>query len=126
LSVKDKSRGEEMAKMDEGTIFKKVAGILSEALGVAEDEVSLDSHLDKDLGAESIDYLDIIFRIEKEFDFKIPTEIMPEDTKKVDALPGDKNFSELEGKVDMESMMDLATVKAIVDYIGYRLEKGGK
>ena len=112
-----------MTRMDEGTVFKKVAAILSEALEMPEDEISMDSHLDKDLGTESIDYLDIIFRIEKEFNFKIPTEITPDDTKKVETLPGDKDFSQLEGKVDLDSVMNLATVRSIVDYIGYRLEK---
>ncbi|MFQ6104547.1 MAG: acyl carrier protein [Candidatus Glassbacteria bacterium] len=115
-----------MAKMDEGEVFTKVVSLLSEALGVPAEEISMDSHLEQDLGAESIDYLDVIFRIEREFNFKIPTEISPEETKKIDSLPGDKDFTELEGKVDLESLMNLATVRAIVDYIQYRLEKGGE
>ncbi len=115
-----------MATMDGAQVLKKVAGILSEALGVSEDEITGESHLEHDLGAESIDYLDIIFRIEKEFNFKIPTEIAPEDSQKVDSLPGDKNFTDLEGKVDLESVMNLVTVGSIVDYIMYRLEKVGE
>jgi len=110
--------------MDETAIFQKVANILSEALEMPEDEILMDSHLEKDLGTESIDYLDIIFRIEKDFGFKIPTQIMPEETTKVESLPGDKNFSDLDGKVDLDSVMNLATVKSIVDYVGYRLAKG--
>jgi len=110
--------------MDETTIYNKVVTILSEALEIPEDEISMDSHLEKDLGTESIDYLDIIFRIEKDFGFKIQTEIMPEDSTAVESLPGDKDFSSLEGKVDLNSVMNLATVKSIVDYVSYRLEKG--
>ena len=115
-----------MVKMDEGEVLAKVVNILSEALGVPAEEVTMDSHLERDLGAESIDYLDVIFRIEREFSFKIPTEVAPEETKKIDALPGDGDFSELEGKVDLESLMNFATVRAIVDYILYRLGKGGE
>lgn len=111
--------------MDERTVYRKVAGILAQALGIPETEVAMESHLDKDLGAESIDYLDIIFRLEKEFGFKIPTQITPGETQKVDALPGDKDFSSLEGKVDLESVMNIATVKSIVDYVMYRLGKEG-
>ncbi len=107
-------------------VFRKVAALLSEALGVPEEEITLESHLDRDLGAESIDYLDVIFRIEKEFGFKIPTQIAPAESKQVDSLPGDRDFSELEGKVDLESVMNIATVQAIVDYVQYRLGKGGE
>jgi acyl carrier protein len=107
--------------MDEQSVYRKVSAILSEALGIPQAEVSMDSHLDRDLGAESIDYLDIIFRIEREFGFKIPTQISPADSRKVNALPGDKDFSSLEGRVDLESVMNIATVKSIVDYVMYRL-----
>ena len=57
--------------MDE-EILKKVSTTLSEALGIEEDEVKLESSLVRDLGAESIDFIDIIFRLEKTFDIKIP------------------------------------------------------
>lgn len=112
--------------MSQEAVFKKVAALLSEALGVPEDEIALESHLDRDLGAESIDYLDVMFRIEKEFGFKIPTQISPVDSKQVDTLPGDGNFSDLEGKVDLASVMSIATVQAVVDYVMYRIGKGGE
>jgi acyl carrier protein len=61
-------------------IFSKVQTALVDALGVDEDEVTPDATLIGDLGAESIDFLDIVFRLEKAFDIKIPRgELFPED-----------------------------------------------
>ena len=53
-------------------IYPKVAEIIADALGCDEDEVSPDSSLINDLDAESIDFLDIVFRLEREFKVKIP------------------------------------------------------
>jgi acyl carrier protein len=67
-----------MANKDE--IFSKVQTALVDALGVDEEEVTPDATLVGDLGAESIDFLDIVFRLEKAFDIKIPRgELFPED-----------------------------------------------
>jgi acyl carrier protein len=52
-------------------VFEKVKEVLEEALGVDEDEVTPEATLGGDLGAESIDYLDIVFRLEKAFGIKI-------------------------------------------------------
>lgn len=67
-------------------IFKKVQDVLVNALGVEEEEVTPEATLRADLGAESIDFLDIVFRLEKAFTsdpahpFKIPrNELFPED-----------------------------------------------
>ncbi len=61
-------------------IFDKIRTALVEALGVDEDEVTPEATLVGDLGAESIDFLDIVFRLEKAFDIKIPRgELFPED-----------------------------------------------
>src|SRR5574339_738768 len=61
-------------------IFDKVRTALVDALGVDEDEVTPEATLVGDLGAESIDFLDIVFRLEKAFDIKIPRgELFPED-----------------------------------------------
>src|SRR5438309_7136329 len=53
-------------------IFEKVQSTLVDALGVDEDDVTPDATLFKDLGAESIDLLDIVFRLERNFGIKIP------------------------------------------------------
>jgi acyl carrier protein len=61
-------------------VFSKVQLALVDALGVDEDEVTPEARLVGDLGAESIDFLDIVFRLEKAFDIKIPRgELFPED-----------------------------------------------
>ena len=58
--------------MDEKVIYEKVKESVVEALGVDDDEVTPDAVLFDDLGAESLDLLDIVFRLEKEFSIKIP------------------------------------------------------
>jgi acyl carrier protein len=61
-------------------VSDKIKAALVNALGVDEDEVTPDATLVGDLGAESIDFLDIVFRLEKAFDIKVPrAELFPED-----------------------------------------------
>lgn len=61
-------------------VFDKIRAALVDALGVDEDEVTPNATLTGDLGAESIDFLDIVFRLEKTFNIKIPQEeLMPRD-----------------------------------------------
>lgn len=52
--------------------FERVQAVIADALYLDKDEIQLDSSLMKDLGAESIDFLDIVFRLEKEFGIKLP------------------------------------------------------
>jgi len=66
--------------LDQEEIFEKVQEALIDALGVDDDEVSREATLVGDLGAESIDFLDIVFKLEKAFDITIPREeLSPED-----------------------------------------------
>ena len=58
--------------MDENAIYEKVKESVVEALGIDDDEVTPNALLFDDLGAESLDLLDIVFRLEKEFGIKIP------------------------------------------------------
>jgi acyl carrier protein len=61
-------------------IYEKVRAALEDALGVDEDEVTPEATLVGDLGAESIDFLDIVFKLEKSFNITIPRdELSPED-----------------------------------------------
>jgi acyl carrier protein len=61
-------------------VFEKVQEALMEALGVDDDEVTPQATMVGDLGAESIDFLDIVFRLEKAFEIEIPrSELFPED-----------------------------------------------
>ena len=60
-------------------ISARVAEVLVEALNVEEDEIRPAATLQGDLGAESIDFLDIVFRLEREFGIKIPRgELFPD------------------------------------------------
>src|SRR3954453_10146753 len=60
-------------------IHTTVARVFVESLGVDEDDVTPGATLQGDLGAESIDFLDIVFRLEREFDIRIPRdELFPE------------------------------------------------
>ncbi|MDA1018011.1 MAG: acyl carrier protein [Planctomycetota bacterium] len=60
-------------------IFTRVRSQLIDALGADDEEVTREATLAGDLGAESIDFLDIVFRLEKEFDLKIPRgELFPD------------------------------------------------
>jgi acyl carrier protein len=61
-------------------VFEKIQAALVDALGVDDDEVTPDATMVGDLGAESIDFLDIVFRLEKAFEIEIPRqELFPED-----------------------------------------------
>ena len=61
-------------------VFEKVQEALMDALGVDDDEVTREATMVGDLGAESIDFLDIVFRLEKAFEIEIPrSELFPED-----------------------------------------------
>ena len=67
------------AQIDE--VYPKVAQIVSDALGCEPDEVKPQSSLIVDLDAESIDFLDLVFRLEKGFGVKIPRGKIVEDAR---------------------------------------------
>ena len=54
------------------SVYPKVREIIADVLVIDEEDVSLQSRLIADLGAESIDFLDLVFQLEKEFGIKIP------------------------------------------------------
>jgi acyl carrier protein len=83
-------------------IYEKVSATLVEALNVDDDEIQPTSTLQGDLGAESIDFLDIVFRLEREFNIKIPRgELFPEAI-----FQGDPEFVE-NGKVTDKGLKEL-------------------
>jgi acyl carrier protein len=60
-------------------IYGKVLRVLAESLNVEAEDLTPSATLQRDLGAESIDFLDIVFRLEREFDIRIPRgELFPE------------------------------------------------
>src|ERR1700720_3712211 len=95
-------------------IYAKVSATLVEALNVEEDEINPDSTLQGDLGAESIDFLDIVFRLEREFGIKIPrNELFPESI-----FQGDPEFVQ-EGKVTAKGLEELKTRMPFADLSGF-------
>jgi len=69
-------------------IYGKVTRVLVDSLNVDEGEVTPTATLQGDLGAESIDFLDIVFRLEREFGIRIPRgELFPESV-----FQGDPDF----------------------------------
>jgi acyl carrier protein len=83
-------------------IYGKVARMLVESLNVDEDDLTPAATLQGDLGAESIDFLDIVFRLEREFGIKVPRgELFPESV-----FQGDPEFVR-EGRVTDQGMGEL-------------------
>src|SRR6266571_5862657 len=83
-------------------IYQKVSATLIEALNVDEDQITPNATLQGDLGAESIDFLDIVFRLEREFGIKIPRgELFPESI-----FQGDPEFVQ-DGKVTERGLAEL-------------------
>lgn len=58
--------------MNVESVFPKVREIIADVLVIDEETITLPSRLIVDLGAESIDFLDLVFQLEKEFGIKIP------------------------------------------------------
>ena len=67
--------------MNVAGIFPQVQAIVADVLVVDEEEVSLKSRLIADLGAESIDFLDLVFQLEREFNVKIPRGQLEKDAR---------------------------------------------
>ena len=125
----------------EDEVFSKIQQVLSGALGVEKDEIRPEASLVRDLGAESIDFIDIIFRLEKAFDIKIPSgELFPGNilndeqfVKEGRVTPA--GLEELKAKVpylDIQSfskdpqvsrLADFFTVRMVMSYIQDRFAK---
>lgn len=122
-------------------IFETVQETLVDALGVDDDEVTMDATLSGDLGAESIDYLDILFRLEKAFDIKIPRgELFPESLSAADSSfvqdgkVTDAGIAQLREKLPhadidkfaedpaVENIQDLFTVRMLVNFLENKLD----
>ena len=121
-------------------IYEKVSATLVEALNVDEGDIKPTATLQGDLGAESIDFLDIVFRLEREFGIKIPRgELFPESIFQGDpefvqnGKVTDKGLAELRAKMpfadlsrfeqnpEVSAISDLFTVDMITRYIQGKL-----
>ena len=126
--------------MSRDEIFHEVQEVLVDALGVEDDEVTTEATLMGDLGAESIDFLDIVFRLEKAFGIKIPREeLFPAESlmNNPDFVSNGKlteiglaelrdkvphtDFSTFENDPDINKLGDLFTVGAIINYVETKL-----
>lgn len=126
--------------MSRDGIFQKVQEVLVDALGVDDDEVAENATLMGDLGAESIDFLDIVFRLEKTFNIKISREeLFPIETminnpefvsngkltqaglKEIKAMMPHTDFTSFESNPDINKLGDLFTVNSIVNFIELKL-----
>ena len=123
----------------ETEIFEKVREALVDALGVDDDEVTPEATLQGDLDAESIDFLDIVFRLEKAFDIKIERgELFPEDILtntdyvedgKVNATGISKlkermpfaDLSKFESEPVVQNLGQQLTVKDMCNFVAYKL-----
>ncbi len=102
-----------MASRDE--ILETVTETLVDALGVDDDEVTLEATLVDDLGAESIDFLDIVFRLEKNFNIKIPRgELFPEGLTSDSSLVADGQVTE-DGIATLRAKMPHADIDSFAD-----------
>jgi acyl carrier protein len=126
--------------MSRDEIFNNVQGVMVDALGVDDDEVTMESALMGDLGAESIDFLDIVFRLEKTFGIKIPREeLFPAESlmNNAEFVSNGKltetglselrqkiphiDLTEFENDPDINKLGNLFTVGAIVNYVEAKL-----
>ena len=122
--------------MSREEIFEEVKEVLIDALGLDDDEVTETATLMSDLGAESIDFLDIVFRLEKSFGIKIPREeLFPADSllSNPDFVSNgkltEKGLEEFKAKMphaditafqedpDVNKLADLFTVASIVNFV---------
>lgn len=120
-------------------VISKVQEVLVDALGVDDDEVILQAKLVADLGAESIDFLDIVFRLEKAFGVKIeqselfPDNVLSDPNYVVDGKVTDHGMSELRNRMphanletfdasrSVDDFPDIFTVDAIVKFVQNKL-----
>ncbi len=102
--------------MTRDEIYAKIRDVLVDALGVDEEDVTPQAQLAADLGAESIDFLDIQFKLEQAFGFKIPQgEMFP------DNLAQDPTFVH-EGKVTPKGIAELRTRLPHFDFAGFETD----
>ena len=75
----------------EASVFKTVQSCFCEALELDEDEVTWDAKILDDLGAESLDLLDVVFRLERAFDIQIPRGGIEAEARHTNEGPGEED-----------------------------------
>jgi acyl carrier protein len=128
-----------LTQNEKNEIAKNVRSIISQALKADESKIQLESSLIRDLGAESIDFLDIVFRLEKTFKIKIPKgelfpeklltdarfvsngQITPAGLEELRKRVPNANWSAFEKNPLVANLGDVFTVGMIVDYLSEKL-----
>jgi len=128
--------------MTQEEVFEKVRDALVEALALDEEQVTSEASIMRDLGAESIDILDIVFRLEKAFRIKIPPgdlfpdnilnnpeyvdqgKLTPAGLAKLEETLPHVDFSELRQNSDVTNLMSVFKVQTIVNYVQGKLTDG--
>lgn len=121
-------------------VYEKVQEVLEDALGVDDDEVTKEATLVGDLGAESIDFLDIVFRLEKAFEIKIdqselfPDNVLTDPRYVQDGKVTDEGMATLrerlphadleafDGNRDVEEFSNVFTVDAVVKFVQSKVD----
>src|SRR5215212_9855355 len=126
--------------MSHDEVYSKVKALLVDTLGVDDDDVTPDAILKDDLGAESLDFLDISFRLEKAFGIKIGKGEMIPDMQNDPTLVKDgvvtpvgmsmlkeripsNNFPAFESDPKLDNMSKLFTVDTIVSFVEQKLQQ---
>ncbi len=127
--------------MTRDDIFKKIQAILVDALAVDDGDVEMSSVLTKDLGAESIDFLDIVFKLEQAFGIKIQQgelfpegvaqdpkfvrdgKVTPEGIATLKARLPHVNFAKFESDPQVGKVGELFTVETLVRFVEGKLKK---
>lgn len=129
-------------KMNEKQIALKVKACIAETVGVKEEEVTLTASVIDDLGADSLDLLDLVFRLEQDFDIRISRgeiesrakETMPEEDFEVDGFLSEKAKAELgkslpevdksrfEGNLRKSDIPRLFTVQTFITLVKGKLD----
>jgi acyl carrier protein len=125
---------------DSNEIDARITKVLVQALGVDEDDIEPSATLQGDLGAESIDFLDIVFRLEREFMIRIPrgelfSELLFQDVTQVleDGHVTDAGLATLRSRLPyadwnslerdrrLNQISDLITVNLLRSYVTWKL-----
>ena len=132
-----------MAVASHEEIFDKVKEVLEYALGADSEDITIDATLIGDLGAESIDFLDISFKLEQEFSIKIDQgELFPENLMQDESLVEDGkltekamgmlkermphvDFSNFENDRRVDQLSEVFTVGSLVDFVERKIQAQG-
>ena len=120
------------SKWNREEISKGVKEVFVDCLGVDDEEVVPTASISKDLGAESIDFLDISFRLEKKFEIKVGDRKMFDAQERLSIIqqliefrkPG---YKKAEAEIaSVQAEVDRISVQNVIDYVIKKLREDGR